>query len=84
MHCVKKLTIPLLRVTSFMNVPSGQPQLAFEQLGTAMAFDPNCTRAVMAAGSMMQSHHDYDVALVSSTNQIFEKFCYYFQNFLTY
>jgi len=41
-----------------------QHQLAFEQLGTAMAFDPNYTKAILAAGSMMQSHHDYDVALV--------------------
>ena len=48
-----------------MYMQPGQHQLAFEQLGTAMAFDPNYTRAIMAAGSMMQSHQDFDVALVN-------------------
>jgi Tfp pilus assembly protein PilF len=56
----------LCTTLGLMYMQTGQHQLAFEQLGTAMAFDPNCTRAIMAAGSMMQSHHDYDVALVSS------------------
>ena len=28
-----------------------------------MAFDPSNSRAIMAAGSMMQSHNDWDVAL---------------------
>jgi Bardet-Biedl syndrome 4 protein len=51
-----------------MYMQTGQHQLAFEQLGTAMAFDPNYTRAIMAAGSMMQSHQDYDVALVKASN----------------
>lgn len=56
----------LCTTLGLMYMQTGQHQLAFEQLGTAMAFDPNCTRAIMAAGSMMQSHHDYDVALVSN------------------
>ncbi|XP_076068138.1 Bardet-Biedl syndrome 4 isoform X2 [Oratosquilla oratoria] len=41
----------------------GQHQKAFEHLGTALTFDAKNTRAILAAGSMMQSHQDYDVAL---------------------
>jgi Bardet-Biedl syndrome 4 protein len=42
---------------------NGNHSAAFEQLGTAMAFDPNNAKAMLAAGSMMQSHGDFDVAL---------------------
>ena len=42
---------------------TNQHALAFEQLGTAMAFDPGNSKAILAAGSMMQSHNDWDVAL---------------------
>ena len=41
----------------------GENAMAFEQLGTALAFDPSNAKAMMAAGSMMQSHGDFDVAL---------------------
>uniref|UniRef100_T1J508 Uncharacterized protein n=1 Tax=Strigamia maritima TaxID=126957 RepID=T1J508_STRMM len=41
----------------------GAYQKAFEQLGSALANNPTHTRAILAAGSMMQSHGDYDVAL---------------------
>lgn len=41
----------------------GKYTLAFEQLGTAMAFEPENAKALLAAGSMMQSHNDFDVAL---------------------
>ena len=47
-----------------------------------MAFDPNCTRAVMAAGSMMQSHHDYDVALVSYTIPYYDHYFNYLRGYL--
>ena len=42
---------------------NNSPQAAFECLGTALAFEPNNWRAILAAGSMMQTHQDYDVAL---------------------
>ncbi|KAK8741087.1 hypothetical protein OTU49_002489 [Cherax quadricarinatus] len=42
---------------------TGKYQQAFEHLGTTLTFDPNNTRAILAAGSMMQSHQDFDVAL---------------------
>ena len=42
---------------------SNQHTLAFEQLGTAMAFEARNGKAILAAGSMIQSHNDYDVAL---------------------
>ena len=35
---------------------SGDHGAAFEHLGTAMAFNPKYSRAVMALGSVMQSH----------------------------
>ena len=41
----------------------GNHQAAFEYLGTALAFDPKNSRAILAAGSMMQTHQDFDVAL---------------------
>lgn len=41
----------------------GQYQKAFENLGNAMTYDPCHVKAIMAAGSMMQSHGDFDVAL---------------------
>ena len=40
-----------------------QFQKAFENLGNALTFDATHTKAIMAAGSMMQSHSDFDVAL---------------------
>ncbi|XP_067002347.2 Bardet-Biedl syndrome 4 protein [Anabrus simplex] len=41
----------------------GKYQQAFEKLGSALARDPTCTKALLAAGSMMQGHQDFDVAL---------------------
>lgn len=32
-------------------------------LGTAMAFDPACVSAILAAGSIIQNHRDFEVAL---------------------
>ncbi|XP_076112838.1 BBSome complex member BBS4-like [Mytilus galloprovincialis] len=40
-----------------------QFQKAFENLGNAMTYDPSHVKAIMAAGSMMQTHGDFDVAL---------------------
>ena len=52
---VKSLYFTLLQV--------GQYQKAFEHLGNALTYDANNVKAILAAGSMMQSHGDYDVAL---------------------
>ena len=41
----------------------GHFQKACESLGNAMTFDPSHVKAIVAAGSMMQKHGDYDVAL---------------------
>ena len=41
----------------------GQFPKAFENLGNALTFDATHTKAIMAAGSMMQGHSDFDVAL---------------------
>lgn len=53
----------LCSTLGLLYMQTGQHSLAFEQLGTALAFDPTCSRAILAAGSMMQSHSDHDVAL---------------------
>ncbi|XP_007432887.1 Bardet-Biedl syndrome 4 protein isoform X1 [Python bivittatus] len=38
-------------------------QKAFEYLGNALTYDPCNYKAILAAGSMMQTHGDFDVAL---------------------
>ncbi|XP_071092197.1 BBSome complex member BBS4-like isoform X1 [Haliotis cracherodii] len=53
----------LLTTLGLLYMQIGQYQKAFENLGNAMTFDPTHTKAIMAAGSMMQSHADFDVAL---------------------
>ena len=53
----------LCSTLGLLYMQTGQHALAFEQLGTAMAFDPSNAKAILAAGSMMQSHNDWDVAL---------------------
>lgn len=55
---------PELNTTlGLLYIQTGNHQAAFEHLGTALAFDPKNAKAILAAGSMMQSHQDYDVAL---------------------
>ncbi|XP_012996875.1 Bardet-Biedl syndrome 4 protein isoform X1 [Cavia porcellus] len=41
----------------------GVYQKAFEHLGNALTYDPTNYKAILAAGSMMQTHRDFDVAL---------------------
>uniref|UniRef100_A0A6Q2Y7G5 BBSome complex member BBS4 n=1 Tax=Esox lucius TaxID=8010 RepID=A0A6Q2Y7G5_ESOLU len=41
----------------------GKYQKAFEHLGNALTFDPSNYKAILAAGSMMQTHGDFDVAM---------------------
>ena len=41
----------------------GQFQKAFEHLGNALTFDPTYEKAILAAGSVIQRHNDFDVAL---------------------
>ena len=51
----RQFFVCLLQVNQF--------QKAFENLGNALTFDATHTKAIMAAGSMMQGHSDFDVAL---------------------
>nr|KAG5708037.1 hypothetical protein BaRGS_025175 [Batillaria attramentaria] len=53
----------LLTTLGLLYMQIGQFQRAFENLGNALTFDPTHTKAIMAAGSMMQGHNDFDVAL---------------------
>lgn len=53
----------LLTTLGLLHLQLGEPQQAFEALGGALTFDPNHGMAILAAGSMMQEHADFDVAL---------------------
>ncbi|CAL1533275.1 unnamed protein product, partial [Lymnaea stagnalis] len=53
----------LLTTLGLLYMQVNQFQKAFENLGNAMTFDPSHTKAIIAAGSMMQDHADYDVAI---------------------
>jgi Bardet-Biedl syndrome 4 protein len=41
----------------------GETKKAFEALGSALTFDPSHSKAILAAGAMIQEHGDFDVAL---------------------
>ncbi|XP_064641769.1 Bardet-Biedl syndrome 4 protein-like isoform X2 [Lineus longissimus] len=53
----------LLTTLGLLYMEIGQHQRAFEQLGNAMTYDASHVKAILAAGSIMQSHGDNDVAL---------------------
>ncbi|KAJ8042304.1 Bardet-Biedl syndrome 4 protein [Holothuria leucospilota] len=53
----------LLTTLGLLYLQVGQNQRAFEHLGNALTYDPCNVKAILAAGSMMQFHGDFDVAL---------------------
>ncbi|XP_038070273.1 Bardet-Biedl syndrome 4 protein-like isoform X2 [Patiria miniata] len=53
----------LLTTLGLLYLQMNQNQRAFEHLGNALTYDPSNVKAILAAGSMMQQHNDYDVAL---------------------
>lgn len=53
----------LLSTLGLLYLQTGASQKAFECLGGALTFDPSNYKAILAAGSIIQSHNDYDVAL---------------------
>nr|XP_014339446.1 PREDICTED: Bardet-Biedl syndrome 4 protein isoform X2 [Latimeria chalumnae] len=53
----------LLTTLGLLYLQFGVYQKAFEHLGNALTYDPSNYRAILAAGSMMQTHGDFDVAL---------------------
>ncbi|XP_036592174.1 Bardet-Biedl syndrome 4 protein isoform X4 [Trichosurus vulpecula] len=53
----------LLTTLGLLYLQLGIYQKAFEHLGNALTFDPTNYKAILAAGSMMQTHGDFDVAL---------------------
>ncbi|XP_060081334.1 Bardet-Biedl syndrome 4 protein-like [Ylistrum balloti] len=53
----------MLTTLGLLYMQIGQYQKAFENLGNAMTYDATHVKAIMAAGSMMQTHGDFDVAL---------------------
>ncbi|XP_029398876.1 Bardet-Biedl syndrome 4 protein isoform X2 [Mus pahari] len=53
----------LLTTLGLLYLQLGVYQKAFEHLGNALTYDPANYKAILAAGSMMQTHGDFDVAL---------------------
>ncbi|XP_029431669.1 Bardet-Biedl syndrome 4 protein isoform X2 [Rhinatrema bivittatum] len=53
----------LLTTLGLLYLQLGVFQKAFEHLGNALTYDPSNYKAILAAGSMMQTHGDFDVAL---------------------
>ncbi|KAG8576285.1 hypothetical protein GDO81_009818 [Engystomops pustulosus] len=53
----------LLTTLGLVYLQNGLFQKAFEYLGNALTYDPSNYKGILAAGCMMQSHGDYDVAL---------------------
>ncbi|XP_056134536.1 Bardet-Biedl syndrome 4 protein [Lampris incognitus] len=53
----------LLTTLGLLFLQLGKYQKAFEHLGNALTYDPNNYTAILAAGSMMQTHGDFDVAM---------------------
>ncbi|XP_033119687.1 Bardet-Biedl syndrome 4 protein-like [Anneissia japonica] len=53
----------LLTTIGLLYLQVNQNQKAFENLGNALTYDPSNVKAILGAGSMMQQHGDYDVAL---------------------
>ncbi|XP_076011948.1 BBSome complex member BBS4 [Genypterus blacodes] len=53
----------LLTTLGLLFLELGKYQKAFKHLGNALTFDPNNYKAILAAGSMMQTHGDFDVAM---------------------
>ncbi|KAH9507656.1 Bardet-Biedl syndrome 4 protein [Bulinus truncatus] len=53
----------LLTTLGLLYMQVNQFQKAFENLGNAMAYNPSHTKAILAAGSIIQTHADYDVAI---------------------
>ncbi|KAI5614867.1 Bardet-Biedl syndrome 4 protein [Silurus asotus] len=53
----------LLTTLGLLYMQLGKYQRAFEHLGNALTYDANNYKAILAAGSMMQTHGDFDVAM---------------------
>uniref|UniRef100_A0A673U2H5 BBSome complex member BBS4 n=1 Tax=Suricata suricatta TaxID=37032 RepID=A0A673U2H5_SURSU len=53
----------LLTTLGLLYLQLGIYQKAFEHLGNALTYDPTNYKAILAAGSTMQTHGDFDVAL---------------------
>ncbi|XP_022907964.1 BBSome complex member BBS4 [Onthophagus taurus] len=56
-------SIEMLTQSGLLYLKSGQTQLAFERLSSALALEPTCSRALLGIGCITQLHEEYDVAL---------------------
>lgn len=53
----------LLTTVGLLYLRIGESFKAFDYLGTSLTLDPRDAKTILAAGSIIQDHHDYDVAL---------------------
>ena len=53
----------LLSTLGLLHLQAGSTKKAFELLGSALIFDSSNAKAILAAGSIIQEHGDFDVAL---------------------
>ncbi|CAM9913416.1 unnamed protein product [Discosporangium mesarthrocarpum] len=54
----------LLTTMGILHLQEGDNQKAFECLGNALVYEPRHSKAILAAGSIIQDNQDMDVALV--------------------
>jgi Bardet-Biedl syndrome 4 protein len=54
----------LLTTIGLLHLKLGNSTKAFENLGNSLTYDPKSSRAILAAGSIIQENQDVDVALV--------------------
>ncbi|GLV40575.1 Bardet-Biedl syndrome 4 [Carabus blaptoides fortunei] len=53
----------MLNESGILYLRTGQIQHAFERLSSVLALEPNCVKALLGVGSIIQSHEEFDVAL---------------------
>ena len=53
----------LLTTVGLLYLRTGENFRAFDYLGNSLTLDPKDPRTILAAGSIIQDHHDFDVAL---------------------
>ena len=54
----------LLTTLGLLHMENGNTRKAFDLFGSALTYDPRDPKAVMGAGSIIQTFEDFDVALI--------------------
>ncbi|CAH0552064.1 unnamed protein product [Brassicogethes aeneus] len=56
-------SVKMLTKSGLLYLKTGHMQNAFEQLSSALALDPTCSKALLGIGYITQRHEEFDVAL---------------------